>query len=143
MNREHYMRLALAEAKKGETPYGAVIVKEHELVAVAYNTVAQDNDPSAHAEINAIRHLTAKLKNPSLNGYSIYTTAEPCPMCAAVCIWTGISEIIYGVSIQDLISIKQLQIDISCEELIAKSFRQIPVMGGVLRPECLALFSGA
>lgn len=143
MNREHYMRLALAEAKKGETPYGAVIVKEHELVAVAYNTVAQDNDPSAHAEINVIRHLTAKLKNPSLIGYSIYTTAEPCPMCAAACIWTGISEIIYGVSIQDLISIKQLQIDISCEQLIAKSFRQIPVMGGVLRPECLALFSGA
>jgi tRNA(adenine34) deaminase len=141
MNQEYFMRLALEAAKKGDAPYGAVIVKNNEVVAVAHNTVKQDCDPSAHAEINVIRSLTAKLKNPSLEGYSIYTTGEPCPMCATACVWTGISEIIYGASIQDLVSVNQSQIDISCEEVIAKSFRNIKVTRGILKNECLALFN--
>ncbi|QFS49076.1 cytidine deaminase [Nostoc sphaeroides CCNUC1] len=134
------MRLALAEAKEGDAPYGAVIVKDNEVVAVAHNTVNRDNDPSAHAEINAIRSLTAKLKNPSLESYSIYTTGEPCPMCATACVWSGVSEIVYGASIQDLISVNQSQINISCEEVIAKSFRNIKVTKDVLKNECLELF---
>lgn len=137
---EYFMRLALAQAKEGETPYGAVIVKDNEVVAVAHNTVIRDNDPSAHAEINVIRSLTAKLKNHFLEGYSIYTTGEPCPMCATACVWSGLSEIVYGASIQDLISINQSQINISCEEVIAKSFRNIKVTKGVLKNECLELF---
>ncbi|MBW4615158.1 MAG: nucleoside deaminase [Desmonostoc vinosum HA7617-LM4] len=140
MNQEYFMRLALAEAKKGDAPYGAVIVKDNEVVAVAHNTVKRDNDPSAHAEINVIRGLAAKLKNPSLEGYNIYTTGEPCPMCATACVWTGISEIIYGASIQDLILVNQSQINISCEEIIAKSFKSIKVTKGVLKNECLELF---
>ncbi|WP_104904739.1 nucleoside deaminase [Nostoc sp. 'Lobaria pulmonaria (5183) cyanobiont'] len=140
MNPESFMRLALAEAKEGDAPYGAVIVKDNEVVAVAHNTVTRDNDPSAHAEINVIRSLTAKLKNPSLEGYSIYTTGEPCPMCATACVWSGLSEIVYGASIQDLISVNQSQINISCEEVIDKSFRKIKVTKNILKKECLELF---
>ncbi|MEH2328813.1 nucleoside deaminase [Nostoc sp.] len=140
MNPESFMRLALAEAKEGDAPYGAVIIKDNEVVAVAHNTVSRDNDPSAHAEINAIRSLTAKLKNPSLEGYSIYTTGEPCPMCATACVWSGLSEIVYGASIQDLITVNQSQINISCEEVIDKSFRKIKVTKDVLKNECLELF---
>ncbi|MDP5338565.1 MAG: nucleoside deaminase [Nodularia sp. (in: cyanobacteria)] len=143
MNPEYFMRLAIAEAKKGDAPYGAVIVKDQKVVAVAHNTVKRDSDPSAHAEINVIRSLTTQLKNPSLEGYSIYTTGEPCPMCATACVWTGISEIVYGASIQDLVSVNQLQIDISCEEVIAKSFRNIKVTRGILKHECLELFDGS
>ncbi|MBN3905862.1 MAG: nucleoside deaminase [Nostoc sp. NMS1] len=137
---EYFMRLALAQAKEGNTPYGAVIVKDNEVVAVAHNTVVRENDPSAHAEINVIRSLTAKLKSPFLEGYSIYTTGEPCPMCATACVWSGLSEIVYGASIQDLISINQSQINLSCEEVIAKSFRNIKVTKGILKNECLELF---
>ncbi|MEH2456032.1 nucleoside deaminase [Nostoc sp.] len=140
MKAEYFMNLALAEAKEGDSPYGAVIVKDKEIMAVAHNTVTRDNDPSAHAEINVIRSLTAKLQNPSLEGYSIYTTGEPCPMCATACVWSGLSEIVYGASIQDLISVNQSQINISCEEVIAKSFRNIKVTKGVLKNECLELF---
>ncbi|GAB1544502.1 hypothetical protein NUACC21_71780 [Scytonema sp. NUACC21] len=141
MNQEDFMRLALDEAKKGDASYGAIIVKDGEVVAVAHNTVRQDCDPSAHAEINAIRQLTAKLKNPSLEGYTIYTTGEPCPMCATACVWAGVSEIICSVSIEDLISLNQSQINISCEEVIGKSFREIKVTKGILRDECMRLFS--
>ncbi len=140
MNNEDFMCVALESAKKGDSPYGAVIVKDGEIVAIAHNTVRSDNDPSAHAEINAIHTLTAKIKNPSLAGYIIYTTGEPCPMCATACVWAGISEIVYGASIQDLIEVKQSQINISCEEVIAKSFRNIRVIGGILRKECMSLF---
>lgn len=141
MDNEHFMRIALEAAKKGDAPYGAIIVKDNQVVTVAHNTVRQDSDPSAHAEINAIRKLTASLKNTSLEGYTIYTTGEPCPMCATACVWTGISQIVYGASIKDLIEIKQSQIDISCEEIIAKSFKNITVTRGVLRKECMELFS--
>jgi tRNA(adenine34) deaminase len=140
MDNEYFMRVALEEAKKGDSPYGAVIVKDGEIVAVAHNTVKRDRDPSAHAEMNAIRMLTSKLKHPSLEGYKIYTTGEPCPMCATASVWSGISEIIYGASIQDLMDVKQSQIDISCEEVIAKSFRNIRVTRGVLKEECMELF---
>jgi tRNA(Arg) A34 adenosine deaminase TadA len=140
MNHESFMHLALTEAKKGDAPYGAVIVKDNQVVAIGHNTVRRDNDPSAHAEINVIRSLAAKIKNPALSGYSIYTTGEPCPMCATACVWTGISEIVYGASIQDLISVNQSQIDISCEEVIAKSFKNIKVTKGILKNECLELF---
>jgi guanine deaminase len=88
-----------------------------------------------------IRNLTTKLKNPSLDGYSIYTTGEPCPMCATACVWTEISEIIYGASITDLITINHTQINIFCEEVMAKSFRNIKVIKGVLRKECLQLLA--
>ncbi|KAF3883905.1 MULTISPECIES: nucleoside deaminase [Nostocales] len=141
MNKEDLMRLALEEAKKGDAPYGAIAVKDDRVIAKAYNTVKQDSDPSAHAEINVIRKLTASLKNPSLEGYTIYTTGEPCPMCATACVWAGVSQIIYGASIEDLISANQSQINISCEEVIAKSFRQIQVTKGILREECIKLFS--
>ena len=140
MTPEDFMRLALEEAKQGDSPYGAVIVKDNEVVARGYNTVKRDCDPSAHAEMNVIRSLTAKIKNPSLEGYAIYATGEPCPMCASVCVWAGVSEIIIGASIEDLISVNQSQIDLSCDEVIAKSFRKIRVTKGVLREECIKLF---
>ncbi len=140
MEPENFMMLALEEAKKGDSPYGAVIVKDNEVVAKGHNTVKRDSDPSAHAEINVIRSLTAKIRNHSLEGYTIYTTGEPCPMCATACVWTGMYEIVYGASIQDLIAVNQSQINISCEEVIAKGFRNIKVTKGLLREECLRLF---
>lgn len=140
MQHEDFMKLALEEAKKGDSPYGAVIVKDDEVIALAHNTVKIDSDPSAHAEVNVIRSLTTKINNPSLEGYIIYTTGEPCPMCATACVWTGISEIVFGASIQDLIEAKQPQIKISCEEIIAKGTRKIKVTKGILKEECLELF---
>ena len=140
MNPEDFMRLAVSEAKKGDSPYGAVIVKDNEVVAKGYNTVRRDSDPSAHAEMNVIRSLTTKIQNTSLEGYTIYATGEPCPMCATACVWTGLAEIIIGASIEDLISLNQSQVRISCEEIIAKSFRDIKVTKGLLREECIQLF---
>ncbi|MBD2181117.1 nucleoside deaminase [Planktothrix sp. FACHB-1355] len=140
MNHKDFMKMAIEQAKQGDAPYGTVIVKNGEVAIAAHNTVKRDNDPSAHAEINAIRRLTAKIGNYSLQGYTLYTSCEPCPMCATACIWAGISEIVYGASIQDLIERGISQIDLPCEEIIAKGFRKIPVTKGILKAECLELF---
>ncbi len=134
------MKIALEQAKQGDAPYGAVIVKDNEVIITAHNTVQRDQDPSAHAEINAIRLLTAKLQSTSLEGYTLYTTGEPCPMCATACVWAGISEIVFGAAIADLIAANQSQIDIACEEVIERGFRKIKVTKGVLKSECLQLF---
>lgn len=140
MSPEEFMRVALAEAKQGDAPYGAAIVKDGEIAIAAHNTVKRDRDPSAHAEVNAIRLLAKKLNSTSLEGYTLYTTCEPCPMCATACVWAGISEIIIGASIKDLIALGISQIDLSCEEIIAHSFRQIKVTKGLLKSDCLSLF---
>ena len=140
MRAEDFMAMAIAEAKLGDAPYGTVIVKDGEVAIAAHNTVKRDNDPSSHAEINAIRKLTAKLQTTSLEGYVLYTNCEPCPMCATACIWAGISEIVFSASIQDLIEVGVHQIDLSCEEIIAKGFRKIKVTKGILKSESLQLF---
>ncbi|SFQ47965.1 guanine deaminase [Lachnospiraceae bacterium XBB1006] len=79
-------------------PFGAVIVKEEEIVAVASNTVLESHDPTAHAEVNAIREATKKLGTHDLSDCTIYATSEPCPMCRSAIIWANIKTCIYGNS---------------------------------------------
>ncbi|MDJ0734333.1 MAG: nucleoside deaminase [Nostocaceae cyanobacterium] len=143
MNHEHWMEIALEEAKKGDYPYGAVLVKDNQIFVKGYNTTVRDNDVSAHAEINVLRSFTMGMKNYSLDilrGYTLYTTCEPCPMCAAACVWSGVSEIVYGASIQELIDMDIKQIDISCETLVKQGFQNIKVTPGILGHKCLELF---
>lgn len=133
---------ALAEAKKGDLPYGAVIVKDNEIVIRGYNTAQTDNDVSAHGEINALRAFTKKFgySLDVLEGCILYTTCEPCPMCAAACVWTGVSTVVFGASTAQLIELGTKQIDIPCKSVAEKSFQNIKVIGGVLADDCLKLF---
>ena len=136
------MQEALIEAKKGDLPYGAVLVKDNEVVIRAYNTAQTDNDVSAHAEINALRAFTKQYgySLDALSGYTLYTTCEPCPMCAAACIWSGVSIVVFGASIAQLIDLGNQQINLSCKAVADKGFQNLEVIGGVLTDECLKLF---
>jgi len=143
MSHEHWMEIALEEAKKGDLPFGAVLVKDHQVVIKGYNTTQKNHDVSAHAEINVLRHFTMGAKNYSLDllqGYTLYTTCEPCPMCAAACVWAGVSEIVYGASIKELIALGIKQIDLSCESVVKQGFQKIQVTPGILAGKCLELF---
>ena len=142
MSHEQFMQEALIEAKKGDLPYGAVIVKNNEVVIRAYNTAQTDNDVSAHAEINALRAFTKQYgySLDALSSYTLYTTCEPCPMCAAACIWSGVSTVVFGVSIAQLIDLGNRQINLSCKVIADKGFQTLEVVGGVLADECLELF---
>lgn len=99
---EFYMRMALAEAAKAaerdEVPVGAVIVAGNTVIARAHNLTETLNDPTAHAEMQAITAATASLGGKYLTGCAIYVTIEPCVMCAAALAWSQISEIVYGAA---------------------------------------------
>ena len=142
MNREYFMHEAITEAKKGDLPYGAVIVKDSEIVIRGYNTARTDNDLTAHGEINVLRAFTKKYGYAldALKNHTLYTTCEPCPMCAAACVWAGVAKIVFGASTQQLIDLGTKQIDIACKTIAEKSFQNIEVIGGVLADECLELF---
>jgi tRNA(Arg) A34 adenosine deaminase TadA len=134
---EEFMLEALEEAKKGNTLYGAVLVGNgsFETVARAFNTVKQDSDVSAHAELNLIRDFCKENKILNLENYTLYTTCEPCPMCATTAVWVKVSRIVFGLSIKDLIEKGESQIAISCKEIIEKSSVKIKVVEGVLKEE--------
>jgi len=82
-------------------PFGAVVVLNGEVLAVAGNSVMSDNDPSAHAEVNALRAACRKVGNPHLTGAIIYSSCEPCPMCFSTAYWARVAKIFYAASYAD------------------------------------------
>lgn len=99
---ESFMRLALAQAKlaweQGEVPVGAVLVKDGQVIAAGYNRPIVDHDPSAHAEMMALRAAAALLQNYRMPGCELYVTLEPCVMCAGAMMHARIARVIFGAS---------------------------------------------
>lgn len=95
-----FMNMAASLAEKnideGGGPFGAVIVRDGVVVATGVNRVTIDNDPTAHAEVNAIRSACSKEQTFNLAGCVVYTSCEPCPMCLSALYWAGVSRIYYG-----------------------------------------------
>lgn len=89
-------RLAEESVKRGGGPFGAVIARHGEVIAEASNSVTIDHDPTAHAEVNAIRKAAAKLGTFDLSGCEIYSSCEPCPMCLGAIYWAHLDKIYYG-----------------------------------------------
>jgi guanine deaminase len=110
MDHEYFMKMAIERSQKGMQqniggPFGAVIVKDGEVVGKGQNQVTSTNDPTAHAEVVAIRDACKRVNNFSLEDAILYTSCEPCPMCLAACYWARIKKIYYGNSQQDAASI--------------------------------------
>ncbi|MFA5800846.1 MAG: tRNA adenosine(34) deaminase TadA [Thermoleophilia bacterium] len=101
-DREHYMRIALSEARmaaeSGEVPIGAVIVHRGEVIAAAGNEREEKKDPTAHAEMIAIRKASERLGAWRLSGCTIYVTLEPCPMCAGAIYQARFDRLVYGTT---------------------------------------------
>ena len=102
------MKKAIEESKanlsnnyKNGGPFGAVIVKDGEIISSSHNTVIESNDPTAHAEVNAIRKACQKLNTHDLSGCILYTSAEPCPMCLSAIIWSNIKIVYYANTKKD------------------------------------------
>ena len=139
LNHEDYMKEALQEAKKaldsGEVPVGAVIVRDGEIIGRGYNQRESRHDPTAHAEIVALRQAGKYMKGWRLNGAVLYVTLEPCPMCAGAMIQSRIDRVVYGTddpkagSAGTLINILQFP-----------GFNhEVKITGGVLADEAAAL----
>jgi guanine deaminase len=144
MNDEHFMRLAIEEARKhlkdGGGPFGACIVKDGKVVACAHNTVYLSCDSTAHAEINAIREACQKLKTIDLSDCVIYSTTEPCPMCFSAIHWAKIKKIVYGTHISDAKAAGLNEMSVSNETLNGLSGDKIELVRNILRDEAILLF---
>ena len=139
INHHRFMRMAIALARKGDWPYGALLVKDNVILAEAYNTTDSENDTTAHAEVNVIRKALKANNGQTLNGSTIYTTGEPCPMCTGAIIWAGISQIVYSASIPLLIKIGQPQINTRSSDIIRTAPDAIEIVGGILESETVEI----
>ncbi len=135
------MRAAIAEAEKAresdEIPVGAIVAQSGEIIGQGFNRTIQDCDPSAHAEVVAIRKAAENQQNHRLNGATVYVTLEPCAMCVGAMIQARIQRLVFGTydrkagavgSVLDLSEIKELN-------------HRIEINGGLLDEECSSLLS--
>lgn len=95
------IKLAHANLKSGGRPFGAVIVRDGEVIARGVNEILRTNDPTAHAELTAIRAASQKLGSPNLSGCTVYASGQPCPMCMAAMRLAGVSAVYFAYSNAD------------------------------------------
>ena len=95
------IELATANVAAGGGPFGAVVVRDGVVLAEGQNRVTRDNDPTAHAEVVAIRAACASLGDFSLAGATLYTSCEPCPLCLAAALWARIDRVVYAADRDD------------------------------------------
>ncbi len=141
---EHYMELALEMAEEGERKgnlgVGVVIVRDGQVISRAHSRVLLDNDPTAHAEMLALRQAGAVLGKPYLAGCTMYDTFEPCPMCCGAIINSGLNTLVVGGRFEGA---NRSYKDYSVERLLemAGAGQRIHLIDGVLRERCNALLT--
>jgi tRNA(adenine34) deaminase len=133
---ERFMRAAIAQAHearlRGEVPIGAVVVIEDEIVGSGSNRPVSDSDPTAHAEIVALRDAGRKIGNYRLTGATLYVTVEPCMMCVGAMVHARVAELVFGAAEPKAGAVESTQ---RAHEHPALNHR-LAVVGGVLEEEC-------
>jgi tRNA(Arg) A34 adenosine deaminase TadA len=155
--RKKFMELAISEAKlagdRGDYPIGAVITrlveKREVVIASAGNRVKTSGSSIKHVELETLKYVSSGYGR-YLPDFVLYSTHEPCAMCAGACVWSRIGAVVFGVSQQDIDAYgrkrgtevyKWRACLISCEFVLKKGHHPVPVIGGFLRKECQKLFS--
>src|SRR5262245_9723468 len=139
------MRLAIEIAEVGialrQSPFGTVIVRNGVVLAATHNTVWRDTDPTAHAEVNAIRAATGRLREIALCGCVMYSTCEPCPMCLSAIHWAKLDTVYYGAVIADAKAAGFCELAVPAQRLAELGGSPLRVLPGLLREECSELFT--
>jgi len=140
-----YMQVALEEARQGirdgQTPFGACLVRDGDIIARGHNAVWRTPDITAHAEIQTIRRACRELGIVDFSGATIYSTCEPCPMCFSAIHWARISRIVYGASIRDAEDAGFNELNISNQQLKFLGKLKVEIIPDVLSAECRNLFA--
>ena len=143
-----FMARALELARKGDktagaSPIGCVIVMDGRVVAEGHNEVGIRQDPTAHAEMVAIRAAGAALKRDELKGATLYSTLQPCGMCTMASIWSRIDRVVYGAGRDDVHRMYFEDRHLDTMNFIRDAYRKdMPVVAGVMASECAALYYG-
>lgn len=144
-----FLRLAITLSHQvkaeGRHPFGAVVVDEHGTVVSSKgnNSMPPEGDPTQHAELRAAAEAFGRLSPDQLSRSTLYSSAEPCAMCAGAVYWTGIGRVVYGLSEESLLGItgdnpENPTLSLPCREVFSRGQRQISVVGPLLEDEAAA-----
>jgi tRNA(adenine34) deaminase len=137
---ERFMCLALDEARQADFPFGAVIVRDGQVIARGRNLGRTNDDPTAHGEMVAIRRCLADHGSAALKGSTLYTSGEPCVMCMGAIVWCRFGRLVFAASVEQIArSMNQIMIS-SADVAARESFLPIRITGGVLADEAVLLF---
>ncbi len=140
---EYFIRkcfsLAQRAASSGNHPFGALLVKDGEVLLTAENSIKSDHDITRHAELNLISLATHQFSPKILATSILYTSTEPCAMCAGAIYWSGISQVIFGCSAEALGEITGGEFVIPCRDIFAKGKRPTQVTGPILEAEAIKI----
>lgn len=145
MNDERFMKIAIELAKSavahGNEPFGAVLVKDGEVVYTNENQIYTMHDPTFHAEMGLIRRFCAETAITDLSEYTLYSSCEPCHMCCGGMVWTKLGRLVYGASDIDLCSILGVEGAECAKTVFSQSGSNISVTAGVLRDESFTVLA--
>ncbi len=138
------LQLAQAAAREGKgAPIGCVIVRDGETIGQGENEVDANNDPTAHAEIVAIRRAAKNLQCTRFEGATLYSTLQPCGMCTMAAIWAGVSRIVYGAERDQVHEMYFENRNLDIMDFVRDAFKDdLTVTGGLLADECAKLYYG-
>ena len=133
------INLAEDKHKEGGHAVASIIVKGDEIIAEAFTTINKNQDPTCHAEINAIKIAANKLKSKKLEDCYLYTTFEPCSMCTSAAIWAKMKGIVFGASMEEETENCHQRIKINCSKVIEKGTPKLELYSNFMREECKKL----
>ena len=133
------LTLARQAVANGDHPFGALLVKDGVVVLTAVNSIHTDHDNTRHAELNLVSQAAQQFDAAFLAGCVLYTSTEPCAMCAGAIYWTGINTVVYGCSAEALGHIAGGDFVIPCREIFARGQRPLTIIGPLLEDESTAV----
>ena len=136
------IRLSAQAVAHGNEPFGAVLVKDGEVVFTNENQIYTGSDPTYHAEAGLLRNFCSAEHITDLTDYTLYSSCEPCFMCCGAMVWTKLGRLVFGASDIELCDIIGKVGSDCCEIVFSRSAHQPQVTGGVLRDESLAILTG-
>lgn len=143
---KRFLRRAIELAKiargKGEDPFGAVLVKDGDIVYESCDGCIEYSNPTLHSEMRLISEFCMKNKKVSLEGYELYSSTEPCSMCSGAIHWSKISKVVYSVSQKTLQKNSGGKPKLSCREILNRGKRKTEIIGPLLEDEGLKVYEG-
>ncbi len=136
-----FMQLAIDQARNSKEwlPCGAVIIQFDKLIAASYNNQHAANDPSGHAEINALRSAGKITGSKFLEGSTVYATCEPCVMCLSALMYAKVSRLVYGATLKEVVP-KEKYIPISAKEFLKISPRKFEIVPSFMKEQCMTFY---
>lgn len=143
----HAIEVARASREVGNHPFGAILVSGEDIIIEGQNTVVTLGDPTGHAETNLVRIAATLLARDALQASTIYSSTEPCAMCAGAIYWAGIGRVVYALPEDKLAAMVPAQageatLDLPCRDVFARGGTSVTVAGPALLPEAAEVHAG-